>query len=354
MASRDRIHSDQQSEPGAWTMFGMIDTVRRFADLVSTRTISGMDTSCHQTTMNRRTAHVDDWRQRTEKAEEARGVGEAMTKEKAVGPTLDQTALPDRRTLDMALAQSKAFVSIIASVAAVLGRSATESGIDWRSASQGLDLILNASRDYVARQNILHHHHHHHNASDYDAYFERTAYVNGTQHVLRGLPRDLDPAEAAMLHRSMPQALSNTTAGWPPPGKPRAAAAAAAVGGCSKGGGGRNKVQALALFCMYSMYSLTVWAIPKLVRFGGRLVEAEHERQYMPRLLMALAALLEVVVVTLNWLSGCWAYQLLVTLLGYAVEGVRGAIYEFSSEKVAVVEGVGVTEREDAVKHGRL
>ena len=138
MASRDRIHSDQQSELGAWTMFSMIDTVRRFADRASTRTLSGMETSCHQTTMNRRTAHVDDWRQRTEKAEEAREVGEAKTKEKAVGPTLDQTALPDRRTLDMALAQAKSFVSIIASVAAVLGRSGTESGIDWKSASQGL------------------------------------------------------------------------------------------------------------------------------------------------------------------------------------------------------------------------
>lgn len=214
-----------------------------------------------------------------------------------------------------------------------------------------MDLILNASRDYAARQNILHHQHPH-NTSDYDAYFERTAYVNGMQHVLRGLPRDLDPAEAAMLHRSMPQALSNTTAGWPPPGK--SPAAAAAVRGCSKGGGGRNKVQALALFCMYSMYSLTAWAVPKLASFGGRLVEAEHERQYLPRLLMALAALLEVVVVTLNWLSGCWPYQLLVMLLGYAVEGVRGAIYEFSSEKVAVVGGVGATEREDAIKPGRL
>ena len=51
----------------------------------------------------------------------------------------------------------------------------------------GLDLILNSSREYTASCQ----------SAEYDADFERSTYINGIQHMVRGLPRDLDPAAHA-------------------------------------------------------------------------------------------------------------------------------------------------------------
>ncbi|AEO55287.1 hypothetical protein MYCTH_2124224 [Thermothelomyces thermophilus ATCC 42464] len=366
MPFSDPMYSEDRSELGGWPALGVVDMLRRFTDLVATWSMAGTEAGCQPTAMHHRAVH-EDRRERIETAGGAKGVAgmtaapggpeEArMSLKPVVGPALEHhAAVPDRRSVDVALAQGKWFVSIIASLAAVLGLPATSSGIDWKSASQGLDLVLNASREYITGQETRHNQH-----ADHDAYFERSAYINGTQHILRGLPRDLDPAEAAMLHRSMPRALSASCN--PPP--------AAAAGGWGWSGGrarrggrrrsSRGKLQGLAMFCMYAVYSIAMWATPKLAGFGTRLVEAEQRHQYVPRLLMALAALLQVVVLALHWLSGCWPCQALLMLLNYALDCVRGVVFDFSvhaheheHEHEAVREGVvpGWGE-EDAVKTG--
>ncbi|KAL2159015.1 hypothetical protein VTH06DRAFT_3046 [Thermothelomyces fergusii] len=339
MPFSEPTYSEDSSELEGWSVMGVVDTVRRFADLAATWSTAGTEVRCHPTAMHHRAAH-EERREKWEKRETAGGLMGAPGKTEGHGESEDarmslrpvassapehHVAVPDRRSLDVALAQGKWFVSIVASLAAALGSPSTSSGVDWKSASQGLDLILNASREYATGQDTRHNQQQQQQQqhADHDSYFERSAYINGTQHVLRGLPRDLDPAEAAMLHRSMPRALCLS--------RNPAAAGGGPWGGRARGGGhrrrGRGKLQALIMFCMYALYSAAMWATPRLAGFGTRLVEAEQRHQYVPRLLMALATLLQVVVLALHWVSGCWPCQALLMLLNYAVDGVRAALF---------------------------
>lgn len=58
--------------------------------------------------------------------------------ETRAGGSRNQPAVPDRGTLDMAFASGKGFVSMLASVASVVRSASGDSGVDWRSGSQGL------------------------------------------------------------------------------------------------------------------------------------------------------------------------------------------------------------------------
>ncbi|KAK4039039.1 hypothetical protein C8A01DRAFT_16947 [Parachaetomium inaequale] len=261
--------------------------------------------------------------------------GQPDKTDKTVGSVLDQPAAAERRTLDLALCQGKSFISMIASVAAILGPSADDSGVDWKFASQGLDLMFNASREFIG----------HHNA-EHDASFERATYINGAQHVLRGLPRDLEPGEAAMLHRAMPQTLG-------------AAASVPAGGidgqqqqqhGAAGYGGNQNAVHVLVLFCMCWLYTIGAWVVPRITAFGARVIQAEQRHQCLPRLWLAASWVFQTVVGAVVWLRACWPVRALLAMLGYAAQGVRGALQEFGEGNMAVRGGPAPRGRKGAAR----
>jgi len=161
-------------------------------------------------------------------------------------------------------------------------------------------------------------------------------YISNTLYVLRGLPQDLEPREVAMLHRALPPAAAAAYAGpGGVPGKP----------GSSAGGSeadGRNMVHILVLFCLCWLYSAAEWLMPKVAVCGSRIVKAEQEHGYIPRLMLALSRLFRVFVEMLRWLGDCALFQMLGAFVAYALSGIRGAMLEFTDRslerKTAVVE----------------
>jgi hypothetical protein len=288
--------------------------------------------------------------------------GQPDKTDKTVGSALDQPAAAERRTLDLALCQGKTFISMIASVAAVLGPSTDDSGVDWKFASQGLltvsekharketwtkktqlnpaglDLIFNASREFVGSHNAEH-----------DASFERATYINGAQHVLRGLPRDLEPGEAAMLHRAMPESLGSAP---PPPvagGIDGHHQQQQQQGGTAGDTGNQNAVHVLVLFCMCWLYAIGAWIVPRITAFGARVIQAEQRHQCLPRLWLAASSVFPTVIEAVGWLRACWPVQALLTMLGYAAAGVRGALQEFGEGNMAAPGGAA-TKRKGAAR----
>lgn len=175
----------------------------------------------------------------------------------------------------------------------------------------GLDLTINASREFLAARD-----------ADYDPDFERYTYISGAQNVLRGLPRDLAPDEAAILLQAMPGALVAAMAPLPD-GEEEAN---------GSGSGGRNMVHVftLAIMCCVSYVGGLVG--PKLKDYGYRAIQAEHRHKYIPSLLTAAAALLQIFGTVLFWVGDCWPCRLFCLLLGYATRGVRGAVYEYGTK----------------------
>ncbi|SPQ23564.1 b78150ae-192f-466b-b7d0-5fa685c664d5 [Thermothielavioides terrestris] len=180
--------------------------------------------------------------------------------------------------------------------------------------------------------------------------FERSTYIDGARRVLSGLPRDLDPDDAAILCRAMPPALADAAAAT------AAAAAAAAAAGGGGGGGARersrggkqqgpamtgggygygdgdggggddvNVVHWLALCFLRWLYTVGSWLAPRLAVFGAQLVQAEQQHQYIPHLLLAAERLLRATCVALRWLSGTFPVRNLVAVLEYVAEGLRRA-----------------------------
>ncbi|KAH6856599.1 hypothetical protein B0I37DRAFT_443250 [Chaetomium sp. MPI-CAGE-AT-0009] len=115
-----------------------------------------------------------------------------------VVPDDEAPGAPNQRTLDLGLAQAKGFISTIASKAAISGSPTVGSNVNWQFATRGIDLLLTSSREFASRL-----------TPDQDAHFERSTYINGAQHVLRALPRDLSAAEAAVLHRALPHSVAH-------------------------------------------------------------------------------------------------------------------------------------------------
>ncbi len=150
------------------------------------------------------------------------------------------------------------------------------------------------------------------------------------QHVLRGLPRDLEPGEAVMLHRAMPSVLaaeSQPAAGPGFEGKQGATTPG--------GGGGQNVVQIFVLLCLCWLSSFARWIVPRAVAYGRRMVEAERKHEYFPRLLLAATALLHAIVQLLRCVGEFWPCRVVFLVLEYAAQGVRGAVYEFGERAVA-------------------
>ncbi len=80
-------------------------------------------------------------RQRTAVQRKAVGMttqSDAARSRSAIGSKLENQGLPDRREFDLALTQGKGLASMVASTAAALGQPSEGSGVDWKSASQGM------------------------------------------------------------------------------------------------------------------------------------------------------------------------------------------------------------------------
>ncbi|KAK3906297.1 hypothetical protein C8A05DRAFT_11980 [Staphylotrichum tortipilum] len=269
-----------------------------------------------------------DARQRTAVQRKASGTTAQVATGRShstVGSRLDKPqVLPDRREFDLALTQGKGLASMVASTAAALGQPLEGSGLtDNPPFRAGLDLIFNASREYAAHQD-----------ADYHADFERSTYVNGVQHVLRGLPRDLEPAEAVMLHRAMPSVLAGESQA-PAPGGGNGACEGVFDGKRGTATNGQNAVHILVLLCLCWLSSFAAWIIPRAVAYGHRVVEAEQKHGYIPRLLLAATALLHAVVQLLRYLGEFWPCRVVFLVLEYASQGIRGAVYEFGERAVA-------------------
>ncbi|KAK4151263.1 hypothetical protein C8A00DRAFT_36089 [Chaetomidium leptoderma] len=317
METTNGMYTERRSEVKEWRVFSLVNTARG-----RLRQIAGMATSNPQ-------PRAEIRRQRTILRRTVWG-----SKLERTDMDTDRPAAPDRRALDLAFTQGKEFVSMVTSVAAILGSASVDSGVDWKSASQGLDLILNSSREYTTGYQSA--------DAEYDADFERSTYINGAQHMLRGLPRDLEPGEAAMLHRAMPPALRAASAARTPPPAP------GRVGGqhriATAGGGpgattNQNMVHVLVLFCLCWLYSFAAWFVPKVARYGARIILAEQKHGYVPRLMVAASRFLHAVVDVLRWLGERWPFQ----WLEYVRQGVRGAVQEFGEKAVAREGFVGGT-----------
>ncbi|KAK4237292.1 hypothetical protein C8A03DRAFT_34744 [Achaetomium macrosporum] len=231
----------------------------------------------------------------------------------------------DRCVLDTAFGRAKYYISVIAAMATGMGAASQASGINWRSGSQGLELILNSGREQVHCQYANH-----------DPGFERWTYINGVQHLLRGLPADLDPIEAAILHHAMPPALAEISA-KPLAGNQQQDASCGIV----RFSNNRNMVQAVIVFIIGLLHSVAISIIPKIAGLTAKAYELEQERRYVPRLTLAASRLLRILKGVFRRFASTAFGEALYTICVYAAEGVTGAATEFAQDMVAEMEMSG-------------
>ncbi len=197
----------------------------------------------------------------------------------------------------------------------------------------GLDLILNASRESIACLN---------DEDDNQTKFERMAYINGAQHVLQGLPRDLGREEAVMLHRAMPQALGSIPA--PASGaKQRRVRYVVDVDGAvedshadgaggASGGESKNKVQGLILLWISCLWWLMAWTERFVGICGYWAAQAEYKKHFFAGLLSAIVWLMQAPGKMLRGIACSWPSRTLFASLVYVTEGVGGALEEVEFE----------------------
>ncbi|KXX75450.1 hypothetical protein MMYC01_207583 [Madurella mycetomatis] len=223
----------------------------------------------------------------------------------------DQQAIPDSHAAITAFNGGKWFASTVASAAALWAQSPNgSSGIDWKSGSQGLELILNSGREYVGSPN-----------ADYNSELERAAYINGAQYVLQGLPRDLEPAEMAMLHRALPPAVAASTS-LPAAGNGQQTA---------RTPGSRNWVHAIALCWLWCISALIAWLGPQLVHYAHKAVQLEQEHKYFTR---SLAAAIRLICEIVRWTGDSKPGQVMSFAIEYTSQGVYSAIQEFAEGNI--------------------
>jgi hypothetical protein len=168
---------------------------------------------------------------------------------------------------------------------------------------------LNSGREYIGRPN-----------EDYNPEFERAAYIHGAQHVLRGLPRDLEPAEVAMLRRAMPPNMAASTSRPIKGGEPQAADSSR----------NRNWVHTFALCLLGFMSALIAWMGPQVVNVGAMAIRLETQHKYCTRsLAMAIRRLCQV----FRWAIDSMPGRLLSQAFEYISEGVYGALQEFTEKQ---------------------
>jgi hypothetical protein len=93
--------------------------------------------------------------------------------------------------------------------------------------------------------------------------------------------------------------------------------------------GSRNWIHVVVLFFLCWFSTSASWIMPRVGVYGKKIIRAEHEHGYLPRLMIATTRLLQCFVEALRWLAECWPCRLLLVIYGYAMRGVRGAVFEF-------------------------
>lgn len=148
-----------------------------------------------------------------------------------------------------------------------------------------------------------------------------------------------------MLHRAMPESLGSVP---PPP--------AGGIDGhhqqhqqhdAADNGSNQNAVHVLVLFCMCWLYSFGAWVMPRITAFGAKVIQAEQQHQCLPRLWLAASSVFPTVIEAVGWLCACWPVQALLTMLGYAASGVRGALQEFGEGNMAAPGGAAPGRKGD-------
>lgn len=176
---------------------------------------------------------------------------------------------------------------------------------------------------------------------------ERLSYINGVLHILRNLPHDLEPHEAAMLHRAMPPTLALPNGGGVGVnGQPGMALRPAG----NNNNNSRNWVHVVVLFFLYFFAASSSWMVPKLVAYGKKFIRAEHEHGYIPQMIMAGAAMLQAVVGALCWFADSWPCRVMVVVGEYAIGGVRGAMSEFVD--ISIAKDLAAARGDDAADGG--
>lgn len=125
MATSDGTYSEERSEVQSWTVLSKMGSMLPEQLQGSIRQLA--NTTAPRASLGPR--RLQQMWKGGEKGKQA---------ETRAGSPRDQPAVPDRRNLDMAFAGGKGFVSLVASVAAVVRSASGDSGVDWRSGSQGL------------------------------------------------------------------------------------------------------------------------------------------------------------------------------------------------------------------------
>lgn len=181
------------------------------------------------------------------------------------------------------------------------------SGVDWRCGGQGVDLITNAGRE--SRCGI---------GAEYNSPFERTAYVDGVSYMLRGLPRDLDETEVAVLRRSMPEPLADALPGSSMPREHKRRP-------LREG----NFVHNLLFNILMFLHVWICWAMPHALYLAGELMRFERANKITEHVLSAVVTAVN----ALRRIGDGIAGQVISDVCEYMAQGISGALKEFAQEK---------------------
>ncbi|KAM7204494.1 hypothetical protein V8F20_003610 [Naviculisporaceae sp. PSN 640] len=222
-------------------------------------------------------------------------------------PTLDGFPFSDARNL-------------ASSMSMLPGPATSDTGINWRCGAQGFGLVINSAQESRCRQ-----------SSNYNPCFERTSYIDGVQYMLQGLPRDLDPTEAAILRRSMPTILSESPPHYSQddhhpefdmdnqarPVSPSE---------------DRNLIHSLLLFMLIYMKSWILWTMPYILLLSREVIQFEREHNVAGLVVNKCMAAMRASVQVVRAMSHGPLGQCVGSSLEYLAEGVSGALQEFARD----------------------
>lgn len=150
--------------------------------------------------------------------------------------------------------------------------------------------------------------------------------------MLQGLPRDLDPTEAAILRRSMPPSLSESLSHHSHDDHLSDPCGNDSRKGTSSPGEDRNLIHSLILFILIYMKSWIVWVMPYILLLSGEVIHFEREHNVaglvLNKCMSGVTASLEAVKAMSDGPLG----QCLGRVLEYLAEGVSGALQEFARD----------------------
>ncbi|KAK0627210.1 hypothetical protein B0T14DRAFT_131315 [Immersiella caudata] len=186
------------------------------------------------------------------------------------------------------------------------------SGVRWRHARIGLDLLMGSGQESERTP-----------SPNYDSYLERSSYVSGVRYLLDGLPEDLDESEVMLLQSGMPQPLVE---GNDVPLSRNSRVRRSEQHELPLPPNLIHRVMILLLTYLEMGWN---WTWPRALFFMGEVMRVEREHQ-------VLRVLLEVAVVVFQWVCAMWdsfAGQTASRVVRYSTEGVEGALKEFANRK---------------------